>query len=40
MNIRERSNSAPISFNSGEVLEFLSHFEILENDIADGFFVF
>ena len=39
MNIREKSNSAPISFNSGEILEFLSHFEVLENDVANGFFI-
>ena len=38
MNIREKSNSATISFNSGEILEILSHFEILENDVANGFF--
>ena len=39
MNLREESNSAPISFNSGEILEFLSHFEILKNEIANGFFL-
>ena len=40
MNIIEESNSAPISFKSGEMIEFLSHFKILKNDIADGFFLF
>ena len=40
MNIREEWNSAPISFNSGEMLEFLSHFEILKNDVANGFVLF
>ena len=40
MNIWEESNSAPIIFNSDEILEFLFHFEILKNDVANGFLLF